>query len=117
GRSTERVRVRKQTREGPAWGRCARARQSTASRCETSVAAADMRGRGRQPPRKSENPSEIVMAAKRPDFRRQWAVPGSNQRPPACKAGALPAELTALRPQLSGAGTDLRPAPARSWIF
>src|SRR5919201_94986 len=24
-----------------------------------------------------------------------WAVPGSNQRPPACKAGALPAELTA----------------------
>jgi hypothetical protein len=27
----------------------------------------------------------------------EWAVPGSNQRPPACKAGALPAELTALR--------------------
>ena len=26
---------------------------------------------------------------------RQWAVPGSNRRPPACKAGALPAELTA----------------------
>ena len=25
----------------------------------------------------------------------EWAVPGSNQRPPACKAGALPAELTA----------------------
>ncbi len=25
----------------------------------------------------------------------QWAVPGSNGRPPACKAGALPAELTA----------------------
>jgi hypothetical protein len=25
-----------------------------------------------------------------------WAVPGSNQRPPACKAGALPTELTAL---------------------
>ena len=24
-----------------------------------------------------------------------WAVPGSNGRPPACKAGALPAELTA----------------------
>src|SRR5919108_484887 len=24
-----------------------------------------------------------------------WAVPGSNQRPPACKAGALPTELTA----------------------
>jgi hypothetical protein len=27
---------------------------------------------------------------------RRWAVPGSNQRPPACKAGALPTELTAL---------------------
>ena len=26
---------------------------------------------------------------------RRWAVPGSNQRPPACKAGALPTELTA----------------------
>src|SRR3954447_17914334 len=26
---------------------------------------------------------------------REWAVPVSNQRPPACKAGALPAELTA----------------------
>src|SRR5512134_3850041 len=25
----------------------------------------------------------------------RWAVLGSNQRPPACKAGALPAELTA----------------------
>ncbi len=30
---------------------------------------------------------------------RQWAVPGSNQRPPACKAGALPTELTAQCPQ------------------
>src|SRR5207248_4924215 len=28
----------------------------------------------------------------------QWAVLGSNQRPPACKAGALPAELTARDP-------------------
>jgi hypothetical protein len=26
---------------------------------------------------------------------RVWAVTGSNRRPPACKAGALPAELTA----------------------
>jgi Phage integrase family len=24
----------------------------------------------------------------------RWSVPGSNRRPPACKAGALPAELT-----------------------
>ena len=29
------------------------------------------------------------------DVLRKWAVLGSNQRPPACKAGALPAELTA----------------------
>src|SRR5919197_5083076 len=29
----------------------------------------------------------------------EWAVPGSNQRPPACKAGALPTELTARRGQ------------------
>jgi hypothetical protein len=29
----------------------------------------------------------------------RWAVPGSNQRPPACKAGALPTELTAREPQ------------------
>ena len=28
----------------------------------------------------------------------EWAVLGSNQRPPACKAGALPAELTAQVP-------------------
>ncbi len=28
---------------------------------------------------------------------RLWAVPGSNRRPPACKAGALPTELTARR--------------------
>ena len=35
-------------------------------------------------------------AAKRREGR--WAVPGSNQRPPACKAGALPTELTAQRP-------------------
>ena len=27
----------------------------------------------------------------------EWAVTGSNRRPPACKAGALPAELTARR--------------------
>jgi hypothetical protein len=32
----------------------------------------------------------------------QWAVTGSNRRPPACKAGALPAELTARTRQLGG---------------
>ena len=29
----------------------------------------------------------------------EWAVTGSNRRLPACKAGALPAELTALPPR------------------
>ena len=32
----------------------------------------------------------------------RWAVTGSNRRPPACKAGALPAELTARRVERSG---------------
>jgi hypothetical protein len=31
----------------------------------------------------------------------EWAVLGSNQRPPACKAGALPAELTARSSQFA----------------
>ena len=31
-----------------------------------------------------------------------WAVPGSNRRPPACKAGALPTELTARWNDLPG---------------
>ena len=30
-------------------------------------------------------------------FPRWWVVTGSNRRPPACKAGALPAELTTPR--------------------
>ena len=34
-----------------------------------------------------------------------WAVPGSNQRPPACKAGALPTELTARAGAPSGIRT------------
>jgi len=28
------------------------------------------------------------MAAQRPDFDRQWSVPGSNRWPPACKLGS-----------------------------
>jgi hypothetical protein len=32
----------------------------------------------------------------------EWAVTGSNRRPPACKAGALPAELTAPTTQEYG---------------
>jgi hypothetical protein len=45
------------------------------------------------------NLREVVMASAqpKPDFARtEWAVPGSNQRPLACKASALPTELTAL---------------------
>jgi hypothetical protein len=46
----------------------------------------------------------FLVARARPYYRRErpsfqglsrWAVTGSNRRPPACKAGALPAELTA----------------------
>jgi hypothetical protein len=41
-------------------------------------------------------------ATERPKgFVERWAVTVSNRRPPACKAGALPAELTArVRPSL-----------------
>src|SRR4051794_41569242 len=38
----------------------------------------------------------------------QWAVPGSNRRPPACKAGALPAELTA---PVASVSAGRRPSP------
>jgi hypothetical protein len=39
----------------------------------------------------------------------RWAVLGSNQRPPACRAGALPTELTARAAENSnGAGTARR---------
>ena len=33
---------------------------------------------------------------------RRWSVPGSNRRPPACKAGALPTELTPRGANSSG---------------
>jgi hypothetical protein len=36
-----------------------------------------------------------------------WAVQGSNLRPPACKAGALPAELTARAVQRNDAAADM----------
>src|SRR5205809_3717927 len=61
--------------------------------------------------------STIVWAKSRPRPRRpnepewlyeRWAVTGSNRRPPACKAGALPAELTArgTAQSTSAAGVD-----------
>src|SRR5262249_34665182 len=51
-----------------------------------------------------EHPSFLGLTAPTPYTRpparqsgkREWAVPGSNQRPPRCKRGALPTELTAL---------------------
>src|SRR5947208_8761593 len=43
---------------------------------------------------------------------RPWAVPDSNQRPPACKAGALPAELTARGSQ----DRCSDPPPRPTWL-
>ena len=37
----------------------------------------------------------VLVATPLPPKTHRWAVQGSNLRPPACKAGALPAELTA----------------------
>jgi len=37
---------------------------------ERSGAAADMRGRGSHPSFETQKPTKVVMAAKRPDFRR-----------------------------------------------
>ncbi len=39
--------------------------------------------------------SASVRGVRTPDQPGEWAVLGSNQRPPACRAGALPTELTA----------------------
>ena len=41
---------------------------------------------------------------------RRWSVPGSNRRPPACKAGALPTELTPRRHEDSGIRRRFRQA-------
>jgi hypothetical protein len=62
------------------------------------------------------DPIEVVIAPREPepDFDREWAVPGSNQRPPACKAGALPTELTALGPRVPHAAGSQTTAQVRS---
>jgi hypothetical protein len=36
-----------------------------------------------------DEPLEVVMAAKRPDFERQWAIVDSNHGPPPYQSGAL----------------------------
>jgi hypothetical protein len=76
-RDTGRIAVRK---------RCSR--RGIASAATESPAVA--RGVGnREPDARSHRESRWLPSAK-------WAVPGSNQRPPGCKPGALPTELTAL---------------------
>ena len=45
-----------------------------------------------------------------------WTLPGSNRRPPACKAGALPAELRARPTKLVGPGGFEPPTPRLSSV-
>ncbi len=71
-------------------------------RCERAACYGRRRSRFQNVSRCAALPPEQTTSGKRKGpvskaFPR-WAVPGSNQRPPACKAGALPAELTAHAP-------------------
>ena len=50
----------------------------------------------------AHGPSQLVSSLGSP---RWWSRPGSNRRPPACKAGALPAEL---RPRFRRQRTEIR---------
>src|SRR3954451_13566024 len=52
-----------------------------------------MRGRGSQALAATPKPTELVMAAKRADFRREGGGRDSNPRPPGPQPGALPTEL------------------------
>src|SRR4029078_2843838 len=59
-----------------------------------------------------------VEAACQPKRRRRdgwWAVTGSNRRHPACKAGALPAELTALAALIAPAPQHCKRARTYKW--
>jgi hypothetical protein len=67
--------------------------------------------RGRKVPANGGRGYPTVSAADRctgrtcPDTRTngpEWSQPGSNRRPPACKTGALPAELWARSPRIPG---------------
>jgi hypothetical protein len=92
---------------------CGRTEQKTSPRphwpttlknvsCSLSSRCQGTRARG---PQRSKRISAPLAEAKRPLARKQrakraiaqtrlwWSLPGSNRRPPACKAGALPAEL------------------------
>ena len=65
-------------------------------------------GLGRRPVRISPNQSFVKIPKRTRStryhdrFPSSWSVRGSNPRPPACKAGALPAELTPRGPEHVG---------------
>ena len=60
-----------------------------------TAAAADMRGCGPLTHVLKNDPTKVVMAAQRPDFRRECAWQESNLRPRAPEARALSPELQA----------------------
>ncbi len=49
-----------------------------------------------------------------PAVKKWWTLSGSNRRPPACKAGALPAELRAHKKNIMVGKTGFEPATLRS---
>ena len=60
------------------------------TRRELSFAAeAGFAGVGHYGLDREQKPSEVIMAAKRPDFRRLWAIVDSNHGPPPYQSGAL----------------------------
>ena|ERR1022692_1407549 len=66
------------------------------------------------PPKPSTN--RVPPASQNPQICRnflRWSQPGSNRRPPACKAGALPAELWPRRSQYTRYRADLVAGPQR----
>jgi hypothetical protein len=46
--------------------------------------------------------SAAIVTPRRGELADEWSQPGSNRRPPACKAGALPTELWPRRSQMVG---------------
>ena len=85
-------------RAAPKFGDCACARDSYLARTLGAISSSRC-----QISRGGEKPISRSMAAKRMlpgrTQTRWWSQTGSNRRPPACKAGALPTELWPLRDQ------------------
>jgi hypothetical protein len=52
--------------------------------------------------------------ASHPSFEKWWSQTGSNRRPPACKAGALPTELWPRKARTCAAG---KPSRVRWWAW